>query len=101
MIRRPPRSTLFPYTTLFRARRTGGRRARPARVRRDRSAVRRARVPRELAAPQGRCRGPYHHGEREGIDRRGGAARARGKNVKRGAAGSEKRRGGEEGRFRW
>src|SRR5437588_4832857 len=29
MIRRPPRSTLFPYTTLFRSRRSsGGRRAR-------------------------------------------------------------------------
>src|SRR2546427_9338264 len=27
MIRRPPRSTLFPYTTLFRSRRAGGRRA--------------------------------------------------------------------------
>src|SRR3712207_7883804 len=26
MIRRPPRSTLFPYTTLFRSRRVGGRR---------------------------------------------------------------------------
>src|SRR2546422_6990388 len=25
MIRRPPRSTLFPYTTLFRSRRGGGR----------------------------------------------------------------------------
>src|SRR5262249_61218681 len=25
MIRRPPRSTLFPYTTLFRSRRTGSR----------------------------------------------------------------------------
>src|SRR3712207_8991790 len=25
MIRRPPRSTLFPYTTLFRSRRSGGR----------------------------------------------------------------------------
>src|SRR3712207_7719869 len=25
MIRRPPRSTLFPYTTLFRSRRTAGR----------------------------------------------------------------------------
>src|SRR5438445_8857466 len=24
MIRRPPRSTLFPYTTLFRSRRSGG-----------------------------------------------------------------------------
>src|SRR3712207_7217257 len=30
MIRRPPRSTLFPYTTLFRSRR-GGRPARPSR----------------------------------------------------------------------
>src|SRR5687768_18159988 len=26
MIRRPPRSTLFPYTTLFRSRHRGGRR---------------------------------------------------------------------------
>src|SRR2546426_8610222 len=26
MIRRPPRSTLFPYTTLFRSRDSGGRR---------------------------------------------------------------------------
>src|SRR5688572_32027694 len=25
MIRRPPRSTLFPYTTLFRSQRSGGR----------------------------------------------------------------------------
>src|SRR5438132_8261339 len=25
MLRRPPRSTLFPYTTLFRSRRIGGR----------------------------------------------------------------------------
>src|SRR2546430_8663407 len=33
MIRRPPRSTLFPYTTLFRsACRSRGRGARPARV---------------------------------------------------------------------
>src|SRR5258707_9433170 len=33
MIRRPPRSTLFPYTTLFRSER--GRSARPARHRRS------------------------------------------------------------------
>src|SRR5256886_10014160 len=31
MIRRPPRSTLFPYTTLFRSVPDGGRRARGAR----------------------------------------------------------------------
>src|SRR3712207_6999245 len=30
MIRRPPRSTLFPYTTLFRSERHGQRVARPA-----------------------------------------------------------------------
>src|SRR2546422_7580228 len=35
MIRRPPRSTLFPYTTLFRSRRTNGVRGR----RRDRTAA--------------------------------------------------------------
>src|SRR3712207_7145330 len=29
MIRRPPRSTLFPYTTLFRSRDRGAREARP------------------------------------------------------------------------
>src|SRR5713101_9198742 len=31
MIRRPPRSTLFPYTTLFRSRAAGARRRRPPR----------------------------------------------------------------------
>src|SRR3712207_7448964 len=31
MIRRPPRSTLFPYTTLFRSRRGSGRRFPPRR----------------------------------------------------------------------
>src|SRR5258705_9944231 len=30
MIRRPPRSTLFPYTTLFRSKRTRGFRPKPA-----------------------------------------------------------------------
>src|SRR2546430_10838163 len=39
MIRRPPRSTLFPYTTLFRSQRIGSpwsvRHARPYDVRRD------------------------------------------------------------------
>src|SRR5258708_20484985 len=35
MIRRPPRSTLFPYTTLFRSPLRGGRRGRGARGRRQ------------------------------------------------------------------
>src|SRR2546429_4663455 len=34
MIRRPPRSTLFPYTTLFRSRRTGPSRWGPGAARR-------------------------------------------------------------------
>src|SRR2546429_3513045 len=33
MIRRPPRSTLFPYTTLFRSHRGAARDSRPAQVR--------------------------------------------------------------------
>src|SRR5688572_30940063 len=58
MIRRPPRSTLFPYTTLFRSRR-------------DRSAHRRhARALRQPPVDQGR--GALHAGsdERRGRDAR-------------------------------
>src|SRR2546430_4099993 len=42
MIRRPPRSTLFPYTTLFRSERAAGARARRWLVRRPRQATARA-----------------------------------------------------------
>src|SRR2546430_7351692 len=44
MIRRPPRSTLFPYTTLFRSprRRVGGRARRGARGRAARAHLRRS-----------------------------------------------------------
>src|SRR5256886_3126943 len=48
MIRRPPRSTLFPYTTLFRSRSGGGRRRRGGRRRGGRG--RRGRERRLLAA---------------------------------------------------
>src|SRR3712207_7389096 len=41
MIRRPPRSTLFPYTTLFRSWRAGWRRRAAARSRRGATAGRR------------------------------------------------------------
>src|SRR5690349_23711290 len=37
MIRRPPRSTLFPYTTLFRSLAARGERDETARARRDRA----------------------------------------------------------------
>src|SRR5256885_16637172 len=36
MIRRPPRSTLFPYTTLFRSRRGGSRQSSARRINRKR-----------------------------------------------------------------
>src|SRR2546425_8729339 len=45
MIRRPPRSTLFPYTTLFRSRRVPGVRAVEGRGARDRGAPDRAAAP--------------------------------------------------------
>src|SRR3712207_6949898 len=45
MIRRPPRSTLFPYTTLFRS--VGRRPRRVDRLARDREAARRRRVGRQ------------------------------------------------------
>src|SRR3712207_6873080 len=46
MIRRPPRSTLFPYTTLFRSERTRHRRShRAPRARRQLPVQRRAREP--------------------------------------------------------
>src|SRR6266540_5506259 len=44
MIRRPPRSTLFPYTTLFRSGGRLGRRCRSAARRRSRRAARRGRA---------------------------------------------------------
>src|SRR2546428_6774721 len=58
MIRRPPRSTLFPYTTLFRsralrARRRGGRPRSPRTGARAAAAARRARDRRERGAPHG------------------------------------------------
>src|SRR3712207_8875931 len=48
MIRRPPRSTLFPYTTLFRSRQRAGRRRTALRA----TVARSCRAP---AAPDGRA----------------------------------------------
>src|SRR3712207_8528559 len=55
MMRRPPRSTLFPYTTLFRSdrRRRGGRgRALLRRAERPARAERRAVLPRDVHRPR-------------------------------------------------
>src|SRR3712207_9172842 len=57
MIRRPPRSTLFPYTTLFRSHRV---RAEQRRLR-----GRRAGTVRAGHSPQRRGRGPLPRGGRE------------------------------------
>src|SRR2546426_6929126 len=51
MIRRPPRSTLFPYTTLFRSRKTAAARMRTTRSDRPR---RRLLESLHAAAPRGR-----------------------------------------------
>src|SRR5947208_6916338 len=69
MIRRPPRSTLFPYTTLFRSRRIEegerGRFRRPAAA--HRAPVARARRrPREMA--RGRRRSEEHTSELQSPD---------------------------------
>src|SRR5215467_15796325 len=59
MIRRPPRSTLFPYTTLFRsrarARTAGRRRTRPHRRSRARAAGRRRRSEEHTSELQSPC----------------------------------------------
>src|SRR3712207_7498024 len=64
MIRRPPRSTLFPYTTLFRSaarRRRAPRGAAPARAARARRAQQRRR--RDLRVPPGLRRSEEHTSE--------------------------------------
>src|SRR3712207_8874172 len=60
MIRRPPRSTLFPYTTLFRSRRRGGLR---------RGDLRGGRA---CPAPEGEAR-EYESGGRRGRPRQPGS----------------------------
>src|SRR3712207_8834891 len=64
MIRRPPRSTLFPYTTLFRARQAaGGQQGRTTLLREAR--------PRDLLGPRpGRLPAPAAGGGRGRADRR-------------------------------
>src|SRR2546422_1346243 len=57
MIRRPPRSTLFPYTTLFRSQ-SGHRPAGPGRTQKRERPVPHRRGP---AAPVGS--GPHHYAE--------------------------------------
>src|SRR3712207_8333526 len=70
MIRRPPRSTLFPYTTLFRSLHARGREQLADRRRRQRE-VRRRVVPRALGArPRRPARGPAPPGDDHRQDRK-------------------------------
>src|SRR5256885_15979136 len=96
MIRRPPRSTLFPYTTLFRSRpRCGSRRPPPPRGRRRRA------LALELLEV---LRNPFRHGGGDLV-----LAQARGQERAVGGIGrearlderSEERRVGKECRSRW
>src|SRR2546426_4085123 len=59
MIRRPPRSTLFPYTTLFRAVRPGARALSVLAARAQHESLARERRPRSRAAAVGE---PDRHG---------------------------------------
>src|SRR3712207_8520938 len=61
MIRRPPRSTLFPYTTLFRSRAAGRRADRARHLTTDGDAL----APRHLEV-----RDRLHQGARVGVDRK-------------------------------
>src|SRR2546430_15400430 len=61
MIRRPPRSTLFPYTTLFRSHRLGGRRE----VGRTGAIARHVEKPSLCVVPVGATT-VAHHGDRAG-----------------------------------
>src|SRR3712207_8043328 len=72
MIRRPPRSTLFPYTTLFRSFETAGRRARKVR---GASGARRAPLPRGLAGDR-TARGGLHPRRGAGRGAVGGGPRS-------------------------
>src|SRR3712207_8885001 len=65
MIRRPPRSTLFPYTTLFRSDGLGARKLRRARRRMEAAAAKGRKADRDDHEPGGARRGRG----------RGGAAR--------------------------
>src|SRR2546427_4454763 len=66
MIRRPPRSTLFPYTTLFRSRSATGRRPRGAALHNGRgSPLAGHRSPGRPAPGKGACRATCAGGPRE------------------------------------
>src|SRR3712207_8576159 len=61
MIRRPPRSTLFPYTTLFRSHALRDRRHELRHAAADRRARRRLSLPEQLQLlDDGWRRGPHH-----------------------------------------
>src|SRR5256885_14900722 len=93
MIRRPPRSTLFPYTTLFRSQHLAGHQIAAAL---DQDVVELV-----LDRQQGHLvAGHGGHGQLAPLGAQRGALACRGMQRKAPAR-SEERRGGEEGRSRW
>src|SRR3712207_8397704 len=62
MIRRPPRSTLFPYTTLFRSHLAADERAAQPVAVQTAARVAPDLAGRRLPQPRGRPRGPRQHG---------------------------------------
>src|SRR2546425_10040430 len=89
MIRRPPRSTLFPYTTLFRSHRGNSRAAGGGGDGRSRSRDVRATARRLAPEPAGRLRGEPP---------RAGPARGTGSGGGGGGGGAPRGRGGGGGR---
>src|SRR2546426_2000149 len=63
MIRRPPRSTLFPYTTLFRSGEVGARPRAQRVVEAKRRRIRHASVRRQLPSPDTGLRSEEHTSE--------------------------------------
>src|SRR2546430_6777338 len=63
MIRRPPRSTLFPYTTLFRSRSLAAAARRSSRLGRPDGAPSRDSAPRDVAALRPATRSEEHTSE--------------------------------------
>src|SRR5256885_14292076 len=91
MIRRPPRSTLFPYTTLFRSVRAAGPVARLSDVRQQRELARTLDCPRDLALMAAAGSGDAAGTDLAPVGEDGRAAR-RGRGENSGGAGSLKKK---------
>src|SRR2546429_10029990 len=100
MIRRPPRSTLFPYTTLFRSQNHYGRGGLACEFRREKQSGETAKVVLEGGLeplPPAPHLAPPHHGSYQHPEEKPSNVRHHGNTPGR----SEERRVGKECRSRW